>query len=77
MFNRLERKSEKPQKGWHSPPPLYVPPPQICVHVREDVVWFLLTTFVSIQTMNLDHVLSKDFFDHHLNIDTRISCRSF
>ena len=54
-----------------------VKPPQICAHVREDVVWFLLTTFVSIQTMNLDHVLSKDFFDHHLNIETRISCRSF
>ena len=53
-----------------------VRPPQICIHVREDV-WFLLTTFFSIQTMNLDHVLSKDFFDHHLNIDTRISCRSF
>lgn len=53
-----------------------VRPPQICIYVREDV-WFLLTTFVSIQTMNRDYVLSKDFFDHHLNIDTRISCRSF
>ena len=30
-------------------------PPQVCIYVRVEV-WFLLTTFVSIQTMNLYHV---------------------